>query len=583
MKKWNLFNKKMTGLILGAAAISMMVVSCNKDFDNTLKIIGEDSTSMGKGERKTLLIVVDGAVGTEVRAANPRNLSLLADFAIHSYDALADYNTLTDMSNEKGWANILTGVKAVKHQVEGNDFTGNNLAQYPSIFTHLKERRPEWRTAAFAATKEVIDFLAVDATEKNSYAGDDAAVKNAVKNELSSKSTAFILAQFSQVDAAGMAGSYSVTDAGYKAAILKMDEYIGELISALRARPNYADENWLVIITSNKGSELAKDPAGASRNAYEDSRRNTFFFAFNPRFNSLNPTRPGTIIPYIGSSPLYDGKNAASKAEVLDGGTTYDFGAEGSFTIQCKVKFKTGNYYYPAFLGKRDGFGGGKPGWVFFLEADYWMINFGQEGQGNTQIKGQTVSDDKWHTLTAVIRQEGANRMVYTYTDGVYSGNSANIAAKGNINSPAPFTAGFIKDSRGTDPVGYFITDIRIYNEALTAEYIAGNYCKINIADDDPYKNNLLGFWPATSVSGSKKMADLSGNGHDFTVDQLNTVNFTELSTQICPDISEEVYKTVPNSVDAANLIYLWYGIIVPDSWGLDGKIWVPTYSDING
>ena len=583
MKKWNLFNKKMTGLIVGAAAISMMVLSCNKDFDNTLKVIGEDSTTIGKGERKTLLIIVDGAVGTEVRAANPRNLSLLADFAIHSYDALADYNTATDMTNEKGWANLLTGVKTVKHQVEGNDFTGNNLAQYPSLFTHLKERRPDWRTAAFAANKEVIDFLAADATEKNSYAGDDAAVKNAAKTEISSKNAALILAQFDQVDAAGMAGSYSVNDAGYKAAILKVDEYIGELIAAMRARPNYADENWLVIITSNKGSEVATDPAGASRNAYEDSRRNTFFFAFNPRFNSLNPTRPGTIIPYIGSSPLYDGKNAASKAEVLDGGTTYDFGDNGSFTIQCKVKFKTGNYYYPAFFGKRDGFGGGVPGWVFFLEADYWMINIGQEGQGNTQVKGHTVSDDKWHTLTAVIRQEGANRMVYTYTDGVYSGNSANIASKGNINSPAPLTVGYIKDSRGTDPVGYFVTDIRIYNEALTPEYIAENFCKINIAADDPYKNNLLGFWPATSVSGSKKMSDLSGNGHDLTVDALNTVNFTELSTQICPDISEEVYKTVPNSVDAANLIYLWYGIIVPDAWGLDGKIWVPTYSDING
>ncbi len=583
MKKRTLFNKKFTGLFLGATVISMMMFSCNKDFVNTLKNAGSDSTVIGKGERKTLLIIVDGAVGTEVRAAKPRNLSLLADFAIHSYDALADYNTTTGMSNAKGWSNILTGVKADKHQVTGTDFTGNNLAQYPSLIKHLKEKRPDWRTSAFVANKEVIDFLAADATEKNSFAGDDAAVKEAVKSELSSKNSAFVLAQFHKVDVAGTAGSYSVSDPGYKAAILKTDEYIGEILSALRGRPNYADENWLVIITSNKGSNVATDPAGAIRNAYQDSRRNTFFFAFNPRFNSLNPTRPGTIIPYIGTSPLYDGNNAASKAEALDGGTTYDFGAEGSYTISCKVKFKTGNYSYPAFLGKRDGFGGGKPGWVFFLEGNLWQINIGQVGQGNVQVKGQTVSDDKWHTLTAVIRQEGAKRMVYTYTDGVYSGNSADIAGKGNINSPAPLTVGFIKDSRGSNPVGYFVTDLRIYNEALTAEYIASNFCKINITPDDQYRNNLLGFWPATSVSGTKKLTDFSGKGHDLTVDQLNSVSFTELSTQICPDISEEVYRTVPNSVDIANLVYLWYGIIVPDSWGLDGKIWVPTYSDISG
>ena len=101
MKKRTLFNKKFTGIFLGAAVVSMMMFSCNKDFENTLKNAGSDSSVIGKGERKTLLIIVDGAVGTEVLAAKPRNLSLLADFAIHSYDALADYNTTTGMSNAK--------------------------------------------------------------------------------------------------------------------------------------------------------------------------------------------------------------------------------------------------------------------------------------------------------------------------------------------------------------------------------------------------------------------------------------------------------------------------------------------------
>ena len=74
MKKWTLFNKKITGLLLGSAVVSMMMFSCNKDFENTLKNAGTDSMVIGKGERKTLLIIVDGAVGTEVRAASPRNL-----------------------------------------------------------------------------------------------------------------------------------------------------------------------------------------------------------------------------------------------------------------------------------------------------------------------------------------------------------------------------------------------------------------------------------------------------------------------------------------------------------------------------
>ena len=580
----NIMHWKKSPVLVALAAIAF-IVSCNKDFENTLPTPDSDSIVLQNSERKTLLIIVDGAVGTEVKAAALPNIIQLADFSIHSFDGLADYSQGA-MTNETGWSNLLTGVKPDKHLVAGTDLSQNNFANYPSIFTHLKQVKPEWRTSAFAASQEVVDYIAEDATEKVAFAGDDAAVKDAVKNELATKDPVFLLAQFHAVDEAGKAGDYSVSDAGYKSALQQMDSYIGEIMTSLRARPSFKSENWMVIITSNKGSNVAADPDAAARNAYNDSRRNTFFLCYNPRFNSVNPARPGTVIPYIGTAPLYDGNNAASKSEVLDGGTTYDFGAEGSFTIQCKVKIKPGGYYYPAFLGKRESFDGGVPGWVFFLEGDVWQINFGQTGQGNTQVKGQSITDNNWHTLTAVIRQEGTNRMVYTYTDGVYSGNSANIAGKGNINSPAPLTVGWIDGSRyggGYSPTGYYVTDVRIYNTALTEEYIAGNFCKINIADTDPYFNSLIGFWPCTSVSSAKEMADLSGNNHPMVVDLLNSSNFTELSTEVCPDISEEVYRTVPNSVDVASQIYRWYGILVPDNWSLDGKIWIPGYADVSG
>lgn len=586
MKKINLFKRNISGLLMVLAVMIMALFSCNKDFENTLVKTPQDSTAAGKGARKTLMIIIDGAVGTEVRAAAPNNLTVIADFSIHSYDALSDFAVDSPMSKERGWSNLLTGVNATKHEVTDNNLADNNFSAYPSLFTHLKEKRPDWRTVAFTSSKELADNLAKDATEKTSFAGDDAAVKQAVISELNTKDPAFVLAQFSGVDQAGAAGSYSVTNAGYKAAILKADEYIGELLKALRSRKSFDQEDWIVIITSGKGSNVPKDPAGAGRSAYEDSRRNTLFFAYNPRFNSLNPTRPGSVIPYLGNAPLYDGNDASSRARVLDDEGTFDFGDQGSFSIQCKVKIKPSNYAYPAIFGKRASFGGGQVGWVFFLEGNLWQMNIGQAGQGNTQVKGQPIADDRWHTLTAVIKQEGDKRMVYTYTDGVYSGNSANIASKGNINSPAPLTVGFIDGSRNGgsySPVGYKVTDMRIYDTALEAAYIASNFCRIDLDETDPYINNLIGFWPSTYINGTNTLDDLSGKGHDMKVDKLNAVKFNDLSTAICPNISEEVYRLVPNSVDAANLIYLWYGILIPEAWHLDGKSWIPTYTDING
>ncbi len=578
--------KKIIPLSLIAAAVMMSVYSCNKQFPNTL--VDEfkgDSMELNLGTRKVLLVIIDGAVGAEVKKLAPRNLTLMSDFAIYSYDALMEYQSAEPMPAERGYADIMTGVYASKHGVIDDDFANNNLAQYPSFLTRLKEKHPNWKTAAFGTSGKLINELARDAGQKEQVANDEA-VKSAVVNALNTDDDmVMITAQFSGVDVAGKSGSYSSSDAGYKNAILKTDDYIGDMLAAMRARKQFKNENWLVIVTSSKGSDIASDPDGAARNAYNDSRRNSLFFVYNPRFNSQTALKPGAIIPYLGTSPLYNGNQENSKAQVIDDNGMFDFGNEGSFTIQCKVKFKPGEYYYPAFLGKRASFDGGVTGWVMFLEADYWMINFGQTGQGNTQVKGQTIADNRWHTLTAVIKQEGANRMVYTYTDGVYSGNSANIAGKGNLNTSSLLTVGYIPGSRfggGYSPVDYYVTDIRIYNEALTSEYIAQNYCKISVPETDPYHNNLLGYWPANSVTGSKELIDYSGNDNPLVVNQLNAVSFNDATNQICPDISEEVYRTVPNSVDVANQIYQWFGILIDRNWKLDGKSWIPSYNDLN-
>lgn len=78
-------------------------------------------------------------------------------------------------------------------------------------------------------------------------------------------------------------------------------------------------------------------------------------------------------------------------------------------------------------------------------------------------------------------------------------------------------------------------------------------------------------------------MRDLSPFGRDFTLESYSPGSFNDLNANVCPPVSEPVYKTVPNSVDVAVQIYAWFGITVPASWGLDGKNWIPTYSDVSG
>lgn len=571
------------------AGAGFIAASCNKSFPNPLEAnTGSSSTSVINP--KTLLIVIDGAVGTQVQVSNPPVLNSLVDYSIFSWDALSDYDNVS-VTNNLGWSNLLTGVRVNKHNVAGTGFSGNRFADYPSLFTRIKQQRPDMRTAAFFSSNDIAGTLAADATKKESFNENDGAVKDAVKAELATQNPDLVLAQFHEVDKAGAASSYTVGSTSYKNAILQTDAYIGELLTALKNRPSFKSENWMVIITSNKGSNTVYNPAGLW-SAFDDTRHNTFFFCYNPRFNSKVLTRPGAIIPYAATAPLYSGTTAQNRrAKVLTGGTAFDIGSTGEMTVQCKVKIPAGSYNYPAILSKRASFSGGVVGWVFFLESNYWQVNFGQTGLGNRQIRGHVISDGQWHTLTVVIRKEGAARNVYTYTDGVLyntgiSAATRDITSYGNLNSPQPLTVGNLPPDNTTSLNNFYITDIRYYNTALPDAYITNTYCTTSIDPSNQYYNNLIGFWPGFPVvndNGVFKMRDQSPFGRDFTLEAYSPGSFNDLTANVCPPVTEPVYKTVPNSVDVAVQIYAWFGITVPSSWGLDGKNWIPTYSDVSG
>jgi len=572
------------------AGAGFIAASCNKSFPNPLETNTAGGNTASVVNPKTLVIVVDGAVGMQVQVSNPPVLNSLVDYSIFSWDALSDYDNVP-VTNNLGWANVLTGVRVTKHNVTGADFSGNRFADYPSLFTRIKQQRPGMRTAAFFSSNDIAAALAADATKKESFNENDAAVKEAVKVELATQNPDLVLAQFHDVDKAGAASSYTVGSTEYKNAILQTDAYIGELLAALKSRPSFKSENWMVIITSNKGSNTVYNPSG-SWSAFDDTRHNTFFFCFNPRFNSKTLNKPGALIPYAGTAPLYSGTTTQNRrAKVLNSGTAFDVGATGEMTVQCKVKIPAGNYYYPAFLSKRASFSGGVPGWVFFLEANYWMVNIGQTALGNRQIRGQVIADGQWHTLTVVIRKEGAARNVYTYTDGVLyntgiSAATRDITSYGNINSPAPLTVGNLPPDNVTNLSNMYITDIRYFNVALPDTYIANSYCTTSIEPSNQYYNNLVGFWPGFPVvndNGTFKMRDQSPFARDFTLEAYSPGSFNDLNANVCPPVTEPVYKTVPNSVDVAVQIYAWFGIAVPSSWGLDGKNWIPTYSDVSG
>ncbi len=574
--------------LYGLIALSLLA-SCNKAVQNNLGAEGTaDTTTV---TNKVLFLLIDGAVGDEVRKVQAPTLVNMAENSIYSWDALSDYENNAN-GNYLTWANLLTGTTPAKHGVAGNSFAGNNFNRYPSLFTRIKQSRPDVKTAAFTATQVLADNLAADASVKQSFENNDAGVITAAKAELAGNNAAdLVFVQLRNVDIVGTASGYSAGNAAYRDAILNVDNQLKDLMNTIAARPTYLKENWMIMVSSNKGSNTPFTPgAGEIWSAFKDPRHNTMFIAYNfttvPNFRIQSTNKP-SIIPYIGTTPLYNGTQANRRRAKAANNTVGNVGATGSYTIQCKVKFPPYRSGYPSFLSTRSSFSSTASGWLFFLDQDQftgtasgWQVNH-SAGSGNAQISGRgNITDNQWHTLTLVIREEGAARNLYTFTDGVLNNGPVNIAGR-NLTSSAPLTVGNLPPDNNTGLGNYNVTDIRIYNTALPDTYIGSSYCRTDVADDQ-YKVNLIGFWPSSVVElDNVTIKDQSGLNNDLKLETYNPGIFNDISSKVCPPIIPAVYRSVPNSVDVTMQVYQWLGILTPAAWGLDGKTWVPQYINV--
>lgn len=571
------FGAAMAFLALGAFS------ACNKSSNNSLNS-PENPTNPQAKARKVLMIVVDGGLGTEVKKIAPPVMTDLSANAIFSWDALSTTENTSFVTNDGGVATLLTGVNPGKHGVIA-DVTANNFTQYPTLFSKLKALSPGLRSVAISSATSVVNTMAVDATDKKVVAT-DAAAKDAALSELNTGNPSLMLVEFTGADQAGMADAYLASSSTYKDAVIAIDTYIGQLLSALNKRANAPNEDWMVVIASSKGNSTVYAPVTKPWSAFDDGRHNNFLIMANPRFAYNNKEKP-TVFPYYGTTNSYRIGNVSGTsrryAEVKDA-TKYNFGNSGDFSVQCKVKIPTGDYGYPSFLGKRLAFttSTGNHGWLFFLENSDWQANFnGANGTGgNAQARGTRVANNVWHNLNLVVTQgAGTVRNITVYTDGVRNATT-NVAAR-DLNTTAPFAVGWRDGSNGND-IQMNITDIRIYNRALSDAEIANNYCR---TDADLTDASLIAFWPSTNIEydadGNPFLRDFTAGANHLYFTNPSIIAFSEASPNVCPLVDNVAYRTVPQSVDVATQIYLWMGVTIPQSWGLDGQSWIPKYLDI--
>ncbi len=233
---------------------------------------------------KVLLIGLDGVRVDVLAAASTPVIDSLIAGGFFSDSAITRQRTVSG----PGWSSMLTGAGQDKHRVRNNDFRNNAYPSYPDFLTRLEQIDTAYTTLA------VVDWPPLgDTTDGGPLIGDAVDTKILINGDAEEYDRADSLSVVAAIDhladpALDAAFVYlgnidvvghetSSLSAEYRAAVETADRQVGMLLDALRRRPEYAREDWLILLSTDHGRTDDGGHGGES-----PAERNIFFLASGP-------------------------------------------------------------------------------------------------------------------------------------------------------------------------------------------------------------------------------------------------------------------------------------------------------------
>ncbi len=228
------------------------------------------SGSLGRTP-KVLVIGIDGVRPDVLAEVATPNLDALAAGGWYTSAA----RTTTPSVSGPSWSSMLTGVWPDKHGVIDNGFAGRRYDVWPSFLVRVENARPEIATfaaldwvplaqLASSADLEGDDPLspgpllpaAIDARivvdgYESGWAAADSMVAVAAADHLTSFDPDAMFVYLGNPDETShQTGSIGVE---YRDAIALADRHVGAVVQAMRNRPRYETEDWLVLVSTDHG------------------------------------------------------------------------------------------------------------------------------------------------------------------------------------------------------------------------------------------------------------------------------------------------------------------------------------------
>ena len=461
-------------------------------------------------------------------------------------------------SSGPSWSAMLTGVWQDKHGVDDNSFNGNNYSEYPHFFKHVEDLNSELHTVSICQWDPINDQMAnLFADVVINVSGGEMLVSKTVEY-LSNKNPDAMFIHFDDVDGAGHSYGYSPDISQYLNAIEKVDQGIGEIITALKNRTTYSDENWLIIVSTDHGG-IGRGHGG---NSIEE--RNIFIICSGDEIPNIEVEKDSSLTTVVppenclkDSVELYF-NGLAKVTTPLN--SVFNFGTDKDFSIECRIR--TENSGDVAIVTDKNWHTGYNKGVVFSFVgggSGPWKVNIG-DGNNRKDVNGNTIHDNEWHTLSATFDRDG---LLVIYEDGKPV-NSVAISSIGNIYSGYPISFG--ADALNGYKYKGHIAEIRIFSEILSPSAINNWSCKA-IDSTHVNINSLIGYWRLTDGNNSDNVKDLSATKADGVIslaewkDAKDTVQVWEYD-----------YNHTPRQVDVAVSALSHLCIPIKDEWNLDGN-----------
>ncbi|GAA4208093.1 hypothetical protein GCM10022289_31530 [Pedobacter jeongneungensis] len=497
--------------------------------------------------KKVLFIGIDGCVWKAITASNAPNLKTLMDQSYNSTNALAQVPTWSS----NGWSALFTGVGVAKHKASDNSFSGSDFVNYPSFFRQIKTSLPALRTASIVTWSSINDFIVAtqDVTVKQNSASDNA-TETRIIQEITTSNSDVSFCHFDDVDHAGHASNYRTTTQMYMDSVKAVDARVGRILTALKARPTYNNEDWLIVVATDHGGD-------ASHGGASYPEQNAFIIlnnsAISPQLVNALPTTATESTPHSISTVDFK-TNVYGQLPAL---SNFNLSATSSFTIEFRAR-ATSATSDPVIIGNKNWASGYNKGIIISNRNGVIRANFG-DGTHRLDVDGVDLTDQLWHQVAIVVNRSTQKATIY---DGGVQVAEGNISAVGDLESGTTFKIG--QDGTGNyNP--YFtgnISEIRLFKSALPATSISA-YSFTALTSSHPQNADLVLYTKGNEGTGTIYNGSLVTPKINILTKNSATITWSALTTPIFKRKTTD-YHGAPYLYNVAPTILKFLGITKP-------------------